>query len=126
LRCIGSDEVTRLEQSLINSGMPATIDIAGKDLYGWAVEMGALQCEELLRPTEAAKHHHGTDTLEQQQAGTTTEDYSMEASSEEQGEEQEQKKDELSSSFRVLDRPDHDETTKNRRKIAMAYVILQP
>jgi hypothetical protein len=61
-----------------------------------------------------------------QQVGTTTEDYSMEASSEEQGEEQEQKKDELSYSFRVLDRPDHDETTKNRRKIAMAYVILQP
>lgn len=54
LRCIGSDEVDRLRQ-LLDSGMPASIDIGGKNLYDWAVEMGALQCEELLRPTEAAK-----------------------------------------------------------------------
>jgi hypothetical protein len=55
LRSVGADEVHRLEQ-LMNSGMPATIDIGGKDLYAWAVEMGALKCEELLRPTEAAKY----------------------------------------------------------------------
>ena len=55
LRCIGGDEVQRLEH-LLNSGMPSSIDIGGKDLYGWAVEMGALACEELLRPSEAAKH----------------------------------------------------------------------
>ena len=55
LRCIGGDEVDRLRQ-LLNSGMPPTIDIGGKDLYGWAVEMGALKCEEVLRPSEAAKH----------------------------------------------------------------------
>lgn len=52
LRCIGSDEVDRLKQ-LIDSGMPSTIDIGGKNLYDWAVEMGALQCEELLRSGEA-------------------------------------------------------------------------
>jgi hypothetical protein len=55
LRCVGGDESGRLEQ-LVKSGMPATIDIGGKDLYSWAVEMGALQCEEFLRPTEAAKY----------------------------------------------------------------------
>jgi hypothetical protein len=55
LRCIGGDESDRLEQ-LLDSGMPPTIDMGGKDLYGWAVEMGALKCEELLRPTEAAKY----------------------------------------------------------------------
>jgi hypothetical protein len=54
LRCIGGDEVDRLKQ-LLNSGMPPSIDIGGKDLYGWAVEMGALKCEELLRPAEASK-----------------------------------------------------------------------
>ncbi len=55
LRSIGSDEVERLKQ-LVGSGMPSDIDIGGKDLYGWAVEMGALQCEEYLRPVEAAKY----------------------------------------------------------------------
>lgn len=55
LRSLGSDEVERLEQ-LLRSGMPANIDIGGKDLYAWAVEMEALRCEEFLRPTEAAKY----------------------------------------------------------------------
>lgn len=55
LRCVGADEVNRLKQ-LVDSGMPPMIDIGGKDLYGWAVEMGALKCEELLRPMEAAKY----------------------------------------------------------------------
>ena len=48
LRSVGSDEVERLMQ-LIEAGMPATVDIGGKDLYGWTVEMGALRCEEALR-----------------------------------------------------------------------------
>ncbi|GAX09728.1 hypothetical protein FisN_19Lh198 [Fistulifera solaris] len=51
LRCIGSDEVDRLRQ-LLASGMPHQIDIGGKHLYDWSVEMGALKCEELLRPTQ--------------------------------------------------------------------------
>eukprot|EP00980_Cylindrotheca_fusiformis_P015410 scaffold4335_cov119-Cylindrotheca_fusiformis.AAC.13 len=55
LRCIGGDELDRLKQ-LLESGMPPDIDIGGKDLYGWTVEMGAMKCEELLRPTEAAKY----------------------------------------------------------------------
>lgn len=63
LRCIGGDEKGRLEQ-LLDSGMPPTIDIGGKDLYGWAVEMGALQCEEILRPAEAAKYDGEKDTDE--------------------------------------------------------------
>jgi hypothetical protein len=60
LRCIGGDDVDRLRQ-LLDSGMPPTIDIGGKDLYAWAVEMGALCCEELLRPIEAAKHDDGNN-----------------------------------------------------------------
>ncbi|KAL3922382.1 MAG: hypothetical protein SGILL_002235 [Bacillariaceae sp.] len=60
LRSVGGDEVERLAQ-LLHSGMPATIDIGGKDLYGWAVEMGALECEELLRPSEAAKYGEGEE-----------------------------------------------------------------
>lgn len=61
LRCIGSDEVSRLRQ-LLESGMPHQIDIGGKHLYDWAVEMGALQCEELLRPTQLESNHNGTET----------------------------------------------------------------
>lgn len=55
LRSISGDEVDRLKQ-LLDSGMPPSIDIGGKDLYEWAVEMGALKCEELLRPAEALKY----------------------------------------------------------------------
>jgi hypothetical protein len=78
--------------------MPATIDIGGKDLYGWAVEMGALQCEELLRPTEAAKH--GSSTKDD-------DDDSMIVGSGGSSDEHPEQKDKLSSSFRILDRPDH-------------------
>lgn len=59
LRCIGADEVHRLKQ-LLNSGMPASIDVGGKDLYDWSVQLGGLQCEEFLRPIEAAKHGEET------------------------------------------------------------------
>jgi hypothetical protein len=55
LRCVGADEVDRLME-LVRSGMPATIDIGGKDLYEWTVEMGALKCEEALRPIQASKY----------------------------------------------------------------------
>jgi hypothetical protein len=48
LRCIGSDEVDRLKQ-LVDAGMPATIDIGGKTLLEWCVEMGAQKCKGLLQ-----------------------------------------------------------------------------
>jgi hypothetical protein len=48
LRCIGSDEVKRLQQ-LIDANMPKDIDIGGKNLYAWAVDMNAVQCQALLR-----------------------------------------------------------------------------
>lgn len=73
LRCIGGDEVDRLKQ-LLNSGMPPSIDIGGKDLYGWAVEMGALKCEELLRPVEASKFGETTETTAGDDAATATAD----------------------------------------------------
>jgi hypothetical protein len=53
LRCIGADEAFRLEQ-LLKSGMPADTDIGGKHLYDWAVEMGAVGCQKVLRPLEDA------------------------------------------------------------------------
>jgi hypothetical protein len=59
LRCIGADEVDRLQQ-LVNSGMPMSIDIGGKNLYDWSVEMEATQCEVLLRPSEAERHGETT------------------------------------------------------------------
>ncbi len=61
LRCIGSDEVDRLRQ-LLASGMPHQIDIGGKHLYDWSVEMGALKCEELLRPTQLRANSNGEET----------------------------------------------------------------
>jgi hypothetical protein len=73
LRCIGADEVDRLQQ-LVNSGMPMSIDIGGKNLYDWSVEMDATQCEILLRPSEAERHGETTvvvtsDDSDQQQSG---------------------------------------------------------
>ena len=60
LRAIGSDEVERLTE-LLNSGLDristspelsgGRLEIGGKDLLGWCVEMGAVQCADLLRKT---------------------------------------------------------------------------
>jgi len=70
LRSIGSDEVLRLKQ-LLDSGMPATIDIGGKNLYDWSVEMDALQCEELLRPGEASRHQDDEGDTNDKSSTTT-------------------------------------------------------
>ena len=51
LRCIGSDEEERLKH-LLDSGMPPSIDIGGKNLHGWCVEMGAKNCQNLTLPFE--------------------------------------------------------------------------
>ncbi|VEU41622.1 unnamed protein product [Pseudo-nitzschia multistriata] len=59
LRSVGGDEAHRLKQ-LLDSGMPSDIDIGGKDLYGWAVDMGSLKCEELLRPDESPDQDGGS------------------------------------------------------------------
>ena len=48
LRCIGSDEVDRLRQ-LVDSGMPPSIELGGKDLLGWTADMDAKQCQAMLR-----------------------------------------------------------------------------
>ena len=101
LRCIGGDEKKRLEQ-LLDSGMPPTIDIGGKDLYGWAVEMGAPDCEEILRPSEAAKYHNG-------EADTTAQ---IGKKNSDDGEEEEETSSSLQQRARVLDRsrPGEDES----------------
>mmetsp|Transcript_21423 Transcript_21423/g.59405 ORF Transcript_21423/g.59405 Transcript_21423/m.59405 type:complete len:877 (+) Transcript_21423:224-2854(+) len=51
LRCIGSDEVDRLEQ-ILNSGVPAELDMGGKSLYEWSSDMKAPKCQSLLRPEQ--------------------------------------------------------------------------
>ena len=71
LRCIGADEDTRLAQ-LLKSGMPADIDIGGRTLHGWCMEMGSKNCqilvgkredqeliteEQILEPTSPTKRH---------------------------------------------------------------------
>ena len=114
LRSIGSDEAERLKQ-LVNSGMPATIDIGGNDLYGWAVEMGALQCEEFLRPVEAAKYdetdnENPNNTPESETPSTSTNEDEHDTSS------KQPEANKILSSF-VVHRPDNEGTIpqlKNR------------
>ncbi|KAL7436527.1 hypothetical protein ACHAXM_005242 [Skeletonema potamos] len=48
LRAIGADEVDRLKQ-LLDSGMDSEMEVAGKTLVSWAVEMEANGCCKLLR-----------------------------------------------------------------------------
>jgi len=71
LRSIGADEQDRLEQ-LLDSGMPADIDIGGRTLHGWCIEMGATNCQRLiggeeqqvpepLTPTKRQLSFHGDD-----------------------------------------------------------------
>ena len=66
LRCIGGDEVERL-QHLLDSGMPPSIDIGGKNLHGWSIEMGANQCKELTRSFEPKLVEQQDKEEEQQQ-----------------------------------------------------------
>ena len=51
LRAIGADEVERLKQ-LLDSGMDSEMEVAGKSLVSWAVEMEADRCCDLLRVDE--------------------------------------------------------------------------
>jgi hypothetical protein len=51
LRCIGSDEAPRLQQ-LLDAGMPVEIEMGGKTLYDWAVDMQGVQCQKALRPQQ--------------------------------------------------------------------------
>jgi len=51
LRAIGADEVDRLKQ-LLDSGMDSDMEVAGKSLVSWAIEMEADGCCELLRVDE--------------------------------------------------------------------------
>jgi hypothetical protein len=71
LRCIGADEVQRLQQ-LVDSGMPSMLELGGKTLYDWAIEMQAFKCEELLRPDEAARHANGTTNSSSEEPTTTS------------------------------------------------------
>jgi hypothetical protein len=49
LRCIGADEGVRLEQ-LLKAGMPPDLSMMGdKSLSEWAADLGAPNCQEILR-----------------------------------------------------------------------------
>jgi len=48
LRAIGSDEVDRVKQ-LIDAGMDGSLDVGGKTLMQWAVELDAKECCELFK-----------------------------------------------------------------------------
>jgi hypothetical protein len=106
LRSIGGDDVHRLRQ-LLDSGMPATIDIGGKDLYRWAVEMGALQCEEFLRPVEADKYRYvnNDDNRETLTNENKTKDDSQSVATERGSETSDGHRFEGSQSFFVIHRP---------------------
>jgi hypothetical protein len=75
LRAIGSDEVERL-QELIDSGMGSMepIEIGGKDLHRWCLEMGAKKCTEMLKSKSGKWKDNDTTMTEngnhqQQQVG---------------------------------------------------------
>jgi len=48
LRAIGSDEVDRVKQ-LVDAGMDGSLDVGGKTLMQWAVELDAKECCELFK-----------------------------------------------------------------------------
>jgi len=110
LRSIGSDEVERLKQ-LLAAGMPANIELGGKDLYGWAVEMGSLNfhCEELLRPHEAAKYETNINIEQSQSAKSDDENKSGTSNIEKNRDGSAEESEQRSSSF-VVHRPDAEET----------------
>ena len=47
LRAIGSDEVDRLVQ-LVDAGIDGSVEAGGKNLLGWAQEMEAAACVQML------------------------------------------------------------------------------
>jgi len=91
--------------------MPANIELGGKDLYGWAVEMGSLNfhCEELLRPHEAAKYETNINIEQSQSAKSDDENKSGTSNIEKNRDGSAEESEQRSSSF-VVHRPDAEET----------------
>jgi hypothetical protein len=62
LRCMGSDEGNRLQQ-LLDAGMPSDTSMMGdKSLYDWAVDLGAPNCQKVLRPVPVESANLPDDT----------------------------------------------------------------
>jgi hypothetical protein len=61
LRCIGSDEVHRLQQ-LLAAGMPSDTEIGGKTLSDWCVDMGAVHCQAELNKSSSTNETTTTAT----------------------------------------------------------------
>ena len=64
LRAIGSDEVDRVKQ-LVDAGMDGNLDVGGKTLYQWAVELDAKECCQLFKA--GMEEEVGNDTQEEAQ-----------------------------------------------------------
>ena len=73
LRCIGSDEVLRLRQ-LLAAGMPPDIDIGGKTLREWAVDLEAAACRQelVLRLQQQQPAAAGDGDCSENQTAVTT------------------------------------------------------
>ena len=99
LRCMGSDEGERLQQ-LLDAGMPPDMKLMGDDksLYDWAVELGAPQCEEVLRPSVLQQQQENHETANA--AGQSTAEEKVAASPLSGGK------------SAVLDRPGSEETAE--------------
>ncbi|KAL9186374.1 hypothetical protein ACHAXT_005612 [Thalassiosira profunda] len=65
LRAIGSDEVDRLRQ-LLDAGMAPDTEAAGKTLGGWARELDATGCCELLRAQSAEEEAESDEAADGQ------------------------------------------------------------
>jgi hypothetical protein len=89
LRAIGSDEVNRLRE-LLGSGLDSPqkqngqygggdrgVEIGGKDLFGWCIEMNAERCSEMLREKYSLNAAKTTDVAKNEtspKADTNTEE----------------------------------------------------
>ena len=73
LRAIGSDQHDRLSQ-LLASGMPPSTHIGDKDLYQWAQDMKANQCQQLLLLQDNHAHNNNKQQQQLPSIMTTQED----------------------------------------------------
>lgn len=70
LRAIGSDEVDRLAQ-LVDAGMGSSVEAGGKNLLGWAQEMEAAACVQMLTERWGIDDESENNTLPSEEANAS-------------------------------------------------------
>ena len=70
LRAIGSDEVGRLCQ-LVDAGMDGNVEAGGKNLLGWAQEMEAAACVQMLTERWGASDESENNTVTDKEASAS-------------------------------------------------------